>query len=81
MLYNLDNTIRTGNPVRVFDANGLEWTGVIECDTETGRILKYVEDEKGMPVEGARGSMLEGELVRETVFTSAPLLVIPKKGK
>jgi hypothetical protein len=71
MLYTLGNTLRVGKRAKhIFDANGLEWTKVLECDTETGRILRFVT--------GPNGSILADgyEPRREEITTAAPLRVI-----
>lgn len=66
-VYNVQNTLEVGKPCRIFDANGLEWHDVVECDTETGRILRFKRDAEGRWVDQ------EGELVRETVHGAPPL--------
>ena len=47
MIYTVENTAGCGNPVRVFDANAVEILNIVECDTETGRVVKYAQDELG----------------------------------
>lgn len=71
MIYNAKNTAGIGRPVEVFDANGLKWDRLIECDTETGRIVRHVRDESGNFV--LNGS----EIAREEQFVAAPLSVVP----
>jgi len=55
---------------RVFDANGLEWRYVVECDTETGRVVCLKRDGDSFVAE-------DGEVVREAHHTAAPLTLIP----
>lgn len=74
MRYTLENTINIGQPKRVFDANGLEWTHVLECDTETGEIIRQKTDENGKIVIDYE----MGEVVTERIITAAPLMVVPK---
>lgn len=37
----VDNTSKAGKPVRIFDADGVEITHVIWCDTETGAVTRF----------------------------------------
>lgn len=46
MKYTVENTIKTGNPMRVF-VDGVEINNVIECDTEEGYAVFYLVDEEG----------------------------------
>lgn len=71
MKYNMENTAWAGRLVeRIVDANGLEWDCVIECDTETGEIVRYQTDDQGGFVLG-----MDGYMLRETIQTAAPLVV------
>ena len=67
MIYNVQNTSGIGKPCRIFDANGLEWDDIEECDTETGRMIQFKRDAEGRLVDH------EGELIRETVYGAPPL--------
>jgi hypothetical protein len=72
MIYDLDNTIFAGRPVkRVIDANGLEWTRTMEIDTETGRIVRQKTDEECRAIIDWE----KGEVVLEEVYTAAPIRV------
>ena len=46
MRYTVENTIKTGNPMRVF-VDGIEINNAIECDTEEGYAVFYPVDENG----------------------------------
>ena len=76
MIYNLDNTLRVGKRVKhIFDVNGLDWIGhkVLECDTETGRILRFATGPNGdILADPANGY----EPRREEIKTAAPLRVV-----
>lgn len=70
MIYTLDNIVRIGRRVdRIVDANGLEWTKCIECDTETGRILRFKTDERGMVMAN------HDEAMQEEIKAASPLIV------
>lgn len=61
-----------GRYFRIFDVNGLQWTHVVECDTVTGRIVRYKLNEHGrFYVDRERN-----QIAREEVYTAAPLLVV-----
>lgn len=73
MILNVDNYFGNRMPCRCFDANGLEWTLVYECDTETGRIERFVPDpETGRPFLNEACT----DAVRETIHAAAPLVVV-----
>src|SRR5690349_16125032 len=72
MVLNLDNNFGGMKPCRIADATGKVWSLVFECDTETGRIERYVPD----PVTG-RPYLSNGELVTETIQAPAPLEILP----
>lgn len=48
--YCVANTLRMGRPVRIFDANGKEYQGCIECYVKEGRVRLRDKDDK-MKVE------------------------------
>lgn len=62
MKYNWENG--SIPPARVFDANGLEWRDVYNCDTQTGEL----EIQSSIDYD-------KGEIIREKVKTAAPLTV------
>lgn len=65
-------TIENSAPCRVFDSNGLEWNYVVECDTETGRVVCLKRESDSFVID-----YFKGEAVRETHYTAAPLTLIP----
>ncbi len=70
-VFDVSNTSEIGRPANVFDANGLEWPFVINCDTESGRIEKFVADEYGIIQIAPNGE----EAIRETIIVASPLHV------
>lgn len=46
-VYTTENTLKIGKPCRVFDATGNEIRKCTFCDTETGSIERFAEDENG----------------------------------
>jgi len=55
-------------PIRIFDANGLEWSNVVWANTETGEIIRQV-------VEGGELLIVYGNIIHERVKAAAPLRV------
>ena len=56
---------------RIFDADGNEHTHLIECDTESGRVRRYIPNGRG-------GFEVSGDhAVEETYIAPAPLRVEP----
>lgn len=45
MIYNRENTVVVGNPLKVF-LDGVEHHDVVECDPEEGYLIQYVTDEE-----------------------------------
>lgn len=75
MICHYNDPIHAGKRYRIYDANGLLWSHVIECDTETGRIVRYKLNDHGSPyVDWTRE-----EMAKETVYGAAPLLVVEVK--
>lgn len=74
MIYDLCNTAEIGRPVRILDANGLEWFYTLACDTETGAIYKQVIKDGALRINPFRQ-----EIVKEVVYAAAPLLVLDVK--
>lgn len=73
-ILNVDNGFGGAMPCRIVDANGLDWSLVYECDTETGRIEKFVpHPETGRPYL----DKATDDAARETVMAAAPLVAIP----
>lgn len=58
-------------PRRVFDANGNEILRCVECDTETGRVVRYVLDKSGSLIH-----TIGNAAQTEEVFRPAPLQVV-----
>lgn len=78
MIYNVANTINMGKPPwKAIDASGGEWTQILECDTETGRIEQYARDNRGWLVLNP----VTGDLVVEVRMAPAPLQVIFQGGE
>lgn len=76
MIYNLENTVEVGKPIRVF-LDGVELTQVIHVDTELRLIRRYKTDEMGMIVIDC-----VNQAVLQEEFTYGPeqlLEVKPKK--
>ena len=72
MIYTRENTFDVGRPVEsVTDANGLPYDWCVECDTETGRIVKIAMAFGGKIILGG----IKGMYKRETVMVPSPLLV------
>lgn len=69
MIYNVANTSAIDKPIQLRDAWGEVITWAIEADTSTGRVVRYVTNEKDHPIEK------NGELVTETRYYVAPLKV------
>jgi hypothetical protein len=89
MLYNVENTILAGKPVDyILDANGFRYDkGLLECDTETGRIVRYKPADASTPAhlvaligDGTRIKLLEGGggFEQETIQGAPPLIVMFK---
>jgi hypothetical protein len=77
MILSMDNDFNGMVPCKVLDANGLEWSYVYECDTESGRIERYSQHpETGKPYLNEAGD----DPVRETVNAAAPLTIVPIRG-
>ena len=75
MIWDLDNTIRVGKPIRVFSATGDEIRHVVKCNTVTGEVLFYLEDPDN---EEQLASDEEGEPILIEGVAQAPLLTCPK---
>lgn len=60
------------SPSRLFDANGLEWKGILWCDTETGEIEQFLRDEQGKIELDSNGDALI-----EVSIVARPLIVVP----
>ena len=72
MLLNVDNTSRIGKPVRIFDADGQEVKRVVECDTTTGHVVRFMTA-AGQLVRTPDGN----DIQRLTENRPAPLRVEP----
>ena len=47
MIYSVSNTAGIGKPVRVLRPDGSEITYVVDVDTDTGMVTRFVTDERG----------------------------------
>jgi hypothetical protein len=72
MIYNLDNTINIGRPIKdAIDANGIHWDNCLEIDTETGRIVKHKVMDGFLIVDP-----VTDDIVIEELATAAPITII-----
>ena len=63
---------------RIFDADGNEHTHLIECDTESGRVRRYVPKEANPRWNQDVSFEVSGDhVVEETYIAPAPLRVEP----
>ena len=73
MIYTMDNTVRIGKPIRVFDANDSEIMYPVWCDTKTGEVQELRTDENG-------GYVIEDNaVVVDTKTYPSPLYVMPSE--
>lgn len=57
-------------PMRIFDANGMELHRVVECDTETGRVMRFVHENNSYVLTPCRT-----RIVKSVRFYKPPLRV------
>ena len=64
MIYNVNNTAGIGKPVRVLRPNGSEITHVVDVDTDTDTVTRFVTDRWGK----VQLNELQTEALRETLI-------------
>jgi hypothetical protein len=75
MIYCVTDPAIKGRRFKVFDANGLEWTHVVQCNTATGEITRN-------KLLGGSVMYLDestGEMAKESIRVAAPLLVVEQQ--
>lgn len=75
MIYTIENTAKIGKPVIVFDADGVEVTHCVRCDTETGEVERFEVDINGRYVFDEAG----GSINRVKEVLPRPLRVVQQK--
>jgi len=71
MVFNVANTAGAGNPVAVFDANGIEIHECMEANIETGRCIVAILNEDGSRF------VFQNSLQYQPKMFPAPLTVVP----
>lgn len=72
VVYTRDNTVYADRPIMVFDRFGEQLLDLIECDTETGRVVRYRRDGHGNYIVSPAGDVETEELT-----VPSPLSVVP----
>jgi YD repeat-containing protein len=68
-IYTVENTSKIGKPCKVYDARGDEITDIIECNDETGFVVRYARDEQGkLKVSSLRQEIRRFEEMRPLPF-------------
>ncbi len=68
MIYTMENTKKRGIRVQLFDADGQEQHMVIECNTETGRLVRWKPGPDGKRYRTAMLAPQRSSNLRVTVF-------------